>query len=261
VNSLHRLHPELDAYTVRFEDALLEEIRDSYQRELAPLVDNPRNQYLFEGGQMRRASLGEAGSYLALSYDTYPLLWLSNNDARTHAMFRRFFEALAIESELRELLDCRQRVVFYCGFLVVGDHAPAAQWHSDYASEANAFTLITPLFPLQPEHGHLLYRHGDTTERYEYALNEAILFGDKTPHTTEPYPPAAGKRVLVSLTFGTDKMKYWPRLRESLESQAHYFTLPCGHLYGSCDCVRTPLLGRLARWLQQRLAPLETITE
>ena len=258
--ALKLLHPELDAYPLRFDDALLDEIRDSYHRELATLLERPRNQYLFQGGQSHRARIGKSGPYFALSFENYPLLWFSNNDAETYAIFRRFFDALSIENEIRKLVDCQQRIIMYCGFLVIGDRAPAAQWHCDYAPNANAFTLITPLFELDPGHGHLLYRLGDQTQRYQYTLNEAILFGEKTAHTTEPYAPSAKKRILVSLTFGSDKLEYWPHLQESLDSQAQYFMLPCGHVYGSCNCLKTSMLGRLSRWVYQRLIPSSEIT-
>jgi hypothetical protein len=88
VDTLKLLHPELDAYTVEFEDALLDEIRDSYHRELATLLENPRNQYLFQGGQSHRVRIGESGPYFALSFESYPLLWFSNNNAETYAIFR-----------------------------------------------------------------------------------------------------------------------------------------------------------------------------
>jgi hypothetical protein len=260
VDTLKQLHPELDAYTVGFEDRLLDEIRDSYHRELSSLLENPQNQYLFQGGQSHRVRIGSSGSYFALSYESYPLLWFSNNDDKTYAIFRRFFDALTVENEIQKLVDCRERIVMYCGFLIIGDRAPAAQWHCDYAPGANAFTLITPLFELEPGHGHLLYKLGKEAQRYQYTLNEAIFFGEKTAHTTEPYAPNAKKRVLVSMTFGTDKLEYWPQLRESLDTQAQYFMLPCGHVYGSCKCLKTSMLERLSRWVHQRIVPTSEIT-
>ena len=259
-SSLKLLHPELDARTFQFEEALLDEIRESYLNRLSPLFEDPENQYLFQGGRSHRVKVGESAPYFALSYESYPLLWVSNNDAQTYALFRRFFDAIGIESEIRGLVDHQEKIVMYCGFLVVGDRAPAAQWHCDYAPDANAFTLITPLFDLEPEHGHLLYKLGGQTERYQYKLGEAIFFGEKTPHTTEPYEPSVKKRILVSMTFGTDKLEYWPQLRETLDSQAQYFVLPCGHVYGSCECLKTSPLERLSRWVYQRLVPISEIS-
>lgn len=257
---LKLLHPELDAYTFRFEDALLDEIRDSYRRELAGLLEDPRQHFLFEGGRSHRARLGPSASYFASSFDDYPLLWVSNNNEETYGIFRRFFDSLEIETEIRKLVDHREKIIVYCGFLVVGDRAPATHWHNDFAPGANAFTLITPLFELAPGHGHLLYKLRDETLRYQYIKNEAIFFGEKTSHTTEPYEPSDKKRVLVSLTFGTDKLEYWPRLKASLDSQAQYFKLPCGHVFGRCDCVKTSLPERLTRWLHQRLVPISEIS-
>ena len=186
----------------------------------------------------------------------------SNNDATIDDISIEVtgFKLKAIEPEVRKLVDCREKAVMYCGFLVVGDRAPASQWHNDYAPGANAFTLITPLFELDPGHGHLLYKVGEQTHRYQYTLNEAIFFGEKTAHSTEPYPPSASKRVLLSMTFGTDKLEYWPHLRESLETQAQYFMLPCGHVYGSCQCLKPSVLERLGRWVNQRLLPTTEIT-
>lgn len=259
MTALNRLHSELDAYTVRFDEALLEEIRDSYRSTLAGVLENPRYQYLFEGGRSHRVRVGPSAPYFALSYESYPLLWFSNNSEETHAIFRRFFDALAMEDEVKKLVDYRERIVMYCGFLVVGDRAPAAQWHSDYAPGANAFTLITPLFELEPGHGHLLYKLGEQTLTYRYTTGEAIFFGEKTAHCTEPYEPNSKKRILVSMTFGTDKLEYWPQLRETLDSQAQYFVLPCGHVYGTCKCLKTSLLERFGRWVYQRMVPVSEI--
>lgn len=256
---MNQLHPELDAYTFRFDNALLDEIRDSYLQQLAPILDNPKNQYLFEGGRSHRATIGASAPYLALSFESYPLLWLSNNNQEIYQVFRRFFEASGLEEHIRSFVDYKESIVMYCGFLVVGNRAPAAQWHCDYAPGANAFTLITPLFELEPGHGHLLYKLGSQTERYEYTLGEAIFFGDKTAHCTEPYPPSNSKRVLVSMTFGTDKLEYWPQLKETLESQARYFMLPCGHVFGSCECLDSSMLERLGRWFYRRIVPTSEI--
>ena len=120
--------------------------------------------------------------------------------------------------------------------------------------------MITPLFELDSSHGHLFYKLGEQTQRYEYTLGEGVLFGDKTAHTTEPYEPSAEKRILLSMTFGTDKLEYWPQLKESLDTQAQYFVLPCGHVYGTCKCLKTSRLERLNHWVFQRFSPTSDIT-
>lgn len=136
----------------------------------------------------------------------------------------------------------------YCGFLVIGDRAPETMWHYDFRTGAQAFTLITPLFELLPEHGHLLYRLADKQARkYTYRLGEAILLGEKFSHTTEPYGEedvSGPLRVLVSLTFGSDKWENWEQLKPNIESQSHYFAQPCGHISGRCKCEQRHRLGK-----------------
>jgi hypothetical protein len=136
----------------------------------------------------------------------------------------------------------------YSGFFVVSNVIDTASWHLDYHDGANAFTLITPLFDLLPEHGQLLYLDGtvpldeverapkDGAKKYTYRVGEGILFGDCFAHTTEPYKESSSLRVLLSMTFGTDKMEYWPILRRTLENQTQFVIMPCGHRQGTCAC-------------------------
>ncbi|HEY9839427.1 MAG TPA: hypothetical protein V6D23_03145, partial [Candidatus Obscuribacterales bacterium] len=217
----------------------LDEIRESYRLELSAFLAKPANQYVLAGGQTLRQAVGPAPSaYYLYSYNNYPLLWFSNNDAATYQTYRRFFDRLEIEDELKEMVDCQERIIMYCGFLVVGDRAPEYLWHDDYFSGANAYTLIAPLFELAPGHGHLLYAVDERREaQYHYRLGQAIVLGEKFLHTTEPYAKNDSLRVLVSMTFGTDKLDYWKRLENSLKGQSRYYLLPCGHVTGTCNCL------------------------
>ena len=111
-------------------------------------------------------------------------------------------------------------------------------WHIDYLPGANAYTLLTPLFHRETAHGHLLYRDKDKTKkRHAYRPNEALIVGDYFSHATEPYPKSAEPRVLLSLTFGTDKFDHWPALKQTIDSQSEFFILPCGHESGTCHCL------------------------
>ena len=87
-SSLKLLHKDLDAYTFQFDETLLDEVRDSYNRELAILLDRPGNQYLFQGGKNHKVRMGKSAPYFALSFESYPLLWTSNNNEHTYGMFR-----------------------------------------------------------------------------------------------------------------------------------------------------------------------------
>lgn len=238
MKKLERIGSELNAFRFSFDQTLLSEIRKSYG-ELATYLDSEANQILFVGGQSycRPVDLKES-QYLLVSYESHPLFWLSSNDAATFEIYRRFFDALNICDDLKKLVDHDDQIVMYCGFLVVGDRAPETTWHDDYEQGANGYTLITPLYELDEEHGNLLYQdqQGDV-ERYDYKVGEAIIFGDNFTHSTEAYGAATDKRVLVSLTFGTDKMEYWDILKDTIGDQSDYFVLPCGHVKGSCGCL------------------------
>lgn len=245
---MHRLEPlggALNAYTLRFDPALLAPIQQSYLQQLQAWLQAPEQAYLLEGGHYHNLGLG---AYHLVSYDTAPLLWLSSNRPETYALFRNFFAALNIESEIRGLVDTARRIVMYCGFLVVGDRAEEPIWHYDYRPGAHAYTLITPLFEWNPVHGHLLYKgSGSLSETYTYRLGEAIVFGEGFLHSTAPYESCGKIRVLLSLTFGTDKWKYWDILKENIQEQSEYFLQPCGHAIGTCRCRARYLLGRKLR--------------
>jgi hypothetical protein len=58
-------------------------------------------------------------------------------------------------------------------------------------------------------------------------VGEAVIFGDKFLHSTKP---AQSERpvILLSFTFGTDKMKHWPKIWESIGTQSNLVRLPNG---------------------------------
>jgi hypothetical protein len=238
MGKLARIGPDLNAFTLRFDEGLLDGIRDSYHRELHSILTNPQNQRLFAGGREIRQPFGAPpNEYFLVSFLTYPLLWLSCNTPETYQVYQRFFDGLGIEDELKKLVDHDSKIVLYCGFLVAGYRSPGHSWHLDYLPGANAYSLLTPLFELDPGHGNLLYKVGDKVNSHGYEVGEAIMFGDKFMHCTEPYDDTGHLRVLVSLQFGTDKMEYWNTLRQTIESQSNYLVLPCGHRLGTCQCV------------------------
>lgn len=233
---LQRLGPDLNAFTFRFDEALLRDIRDSYARELMPMLQDPARRALFEGGRLWRGSVGP--QYYLVSYDLAPLLWFSADTPETYVTYQRCFDAMGIAQDIKQLVDYDAQIVMYCGFLVVGDRAPEPLWHYDYRPGANAYTLITPLFELDPAHGHLLYDLSDgSLGRYVYRPGEAIVFGEGFLHSTETYASPGTIRVLLSMTFGTDKLEYWPVLKKAVTAQSNFYRLPCGHAVNTCTCL------------------------
>lgn len=233
---LKKLSPTLNAYTCQFDESLLLPLRQLYNRLIAPTLEN--HPHLLKGDQVISTGLHAPDyKFFATTYNDAPLLWISSDDHVTYQVFKNLYDALNIEAEIKKLIDYDQHIVVYSGFFVVGDHLDKELWHVDYFDNANAFTLISPLFDLDAQHGRLLYAdEQQVRQRYEYKTGEAIIFGDTFLHTTEPYPKNK-PRVLFSLAFGTDKTQYWEILEKTIGAQSRFMYLPCGHQAGKCECV------------------------
>lgn len=235
---LARIDSFSNAFTFSFDDALLEDIKETYQNHILPLLKLPEHAELFAGGEIRQGPLGQGDElYYICTYDKEPLIWLSNNNLHTYTMFKKFFDALNLKEAVKGLVNFDEDIILYSGFLVIGDRAYQEAWHVDYVPSANAYTLITPLSQLAPEHGNLLFQDADgDAQTYTYNYGDAIIFGDHFMHSTEPYAQSETPRVLVSLTFGTDKFEHWPALKQTIGEQSEFMVLPCGHAKGSCRC-------------------------
>lgn len=233
-----RLAPGLNAYTLAFDPVLLAEIQAVFKGSLENYFNLPAQVRLFKGGKLVRKTFTVAAQRWDLfSYDRDPLFWLSSHDEQGFQPFQTLFEALDLETDLKARLEIAHQPRLYCGFWVLGNQAPAPVWHYDYHAGAQAFTLITPLFEWNPDHGHLLYeRNADETAMFHYRLGEALVFGAGFLHSTAPYVPTSQLRVLLSLTFGSDHWKAWPIIKKSVLAQSRYYHLPCGHGPGFCFC-------------------------
>jgi hypothetical protein len=178
---------------------------------------------------------------LTINAGDYPLLWISANNRATYDEFSKFFNALDIVDDAKLLVDANQSIVMYGAFFVVGNSAPHELFHVDYFPDSHAYTLLTPLYPLTKEHGNLLYRVNPTADAavdvYKYKMGEAIIFGEQFEHSTQTYPKQSQYRILVSLTFGTDKLDYWGELKKTVGTQSTFMILPCGHQLGTCNCL------------------------
>jgi hypothetical protein len=235
---LDQIAENVNAYTLRFDGHLLDEVRSLWEQVAGPTLSDPANAHLLAGGKRVDLELGSGESRLYVtSFGEAPLLWLSNDNDQTYAIFERFFRSLEIDDDVKELVDHDERIQVYCGFFVVGNVAEQSKWHVDYQDGANGYTLITPLYELDEQHGHLIYQDAnEKLYRYVYEMDELVLFGEGFPHTTEPYPKTEKLRVLLSLTLGTDKLEHWEAL-QSIAGQSRYMRLPCGHVRGTCACL------------------------
>lgn len=236
---LQPLQAGLNAYTLTFDHSLLEPVREMYNASLDARLNREGYAYLYEGmEQINFQITDEHLQYHVTSYGTAPLVWVSCNNDYTFSVFRAFFDALAIDDDLKPLVDHEKTIRMYCGFFVIGKQMDRLTWHKDYHDNANGYTLITPLFELDPAHGNLLYKNDQgEVQTYRYKTGEAIIFGDGFEHATEPYPRNNHLRIMLSLTFGTDKLAHWDTLKKTIGEQSNYMILPCGHRKGDCDCV------------------------
>ena len=91
------------------------------------------------------------------------------------------------------LVDWHERIVMYQGFFIVSDSIASASWHVDYFEGSHAYTLLTPLYELDADHGHLWYSGSDgRVGRYDYQLGVGVLVGEGFLHSTEPFAPQSG---------------------------------------------------------------------
>ena len=223
LEKLTRLVGGVNAYTCSFDVGLLDELRAAYEAAVRGVLGLPSNSHLLDGGKYVEAKWTQGRHrFHACTYDEAPLLWVSSDDLPTYEMFNRFFDSLRIDGDIKKLVDVDRNVIVYCGFFVVSEQLAEAKWHVDYFEGANAYTLITPLFDLDGEHGNLLYRDPSGIKQYRYHSGEAIILGDGFEHTTEPYPRGSSQRVLVSLTFGTDKLEHWSVLKKTAGRQSDF---------------------------------------
>ncbi len=220
--------------TYAFRPSLLQPLRQVFERQLVQRL-SPE---MLAGGRPWRQHI-PGTDFDVFSYNTEPLLWLSGHHEQGLGWFQAFFDAL----QLTRILPGMTRL--YCGFFVVGNRALHPGWHDDYLEPANAWTLLTPLYPWVSGHGHLLYYPTAEAfaaqagpERYVYTPGEALLISHGLWHCTEPYGHHERLRVLVSLTFGGEDMRYWPALKPVLQGQSLYYRRPCGHASNvPCLCL------------------------
>ncbi len=239
MKKLQQIEPGLNAYKVSFDASLLTTLQTMFNNTLEERLNREGYAYLFTGMEQINIQMKlEDQQFHITSYGTAPLLWISNNNAHTYEIFKLFMDELDIMDDIKELVDFENKIEVYCGFFVVGKKMDRETWHNDFQDGANGYTLITPLFELDESHGHLMHKdQAANTKIHEYKMSEAVVFGDGFEHATQLYPETDKLRVMLSFTFGTDKIEHWPVLKQTIGAQSNYMILPCGHEKGSCQCV------------------------
>ena len=115
--------------------------------------------------------------------------WLSADDQPTHETFLSLFRRMGVAETFEPVVG--GAVHLYSAFYVVRSSCTAADLHVDYGTrvKTTALTLMTPLYE---EYSavcdfQLIYRTcAGPLRRYRYQLGEAIVFGARFVHSTEP---------------------------------------------------------------------------
>ena len=154
--------------------------------------------------------------------------WIGPRSPEGYRLFESAFRRLGIARHVEPMLELDHEPRMYAGFLVTRRRCGAPDFHVDWRDTGQqAFTLMTPVSGNESGFG-LLYRDGSGTIReYDYEAGEAIFFTDDFLHSTKP-GSSDEPVVLLCFTFGTDRMKYWDRIRATSGSQSALMSRPDG---------------------------------
>jgi len=155
--------------------------------------------------------------------------WISPNSLESYRVFYSIFRRLGIAGHTAQFFDIDKTVRMYTGFLVSRSKCEKPNFHVDWQKTNNeAFTLITPITDNTAGFGLIYKRISGSIAEYEYKMGEAIIFGDDFLHSTKP-GYSEQPVVLLSFTFGTDKMEHWPRISLTAGGQSNLVRLPDGN--------------------------------
>ena len=154
--------------------------------------------------------------------------WISASRPDSFERFQDVFDRLGIAEQVGGRLNLDREVRMYGGYLVVRSACSAPDFHSDWRKlDYQAFTLISPLTENAGEFGLLYIRLDQKEGVYRYRLGEAIIFGDHFMHSTAP-GRTEEPVVLLSFTFGSDRMEYWDRIWSTAQYQSKLCRRPDG---------------------------------
>lgn len=154
--------------------------------------------------------------------------WIAPGSIEGYDRFESAFHRLAVARHVEAYLDIDREVRLYAGFLVVRSTCEEPDFHLDWEQTNNeAFTLITPVTSNAEGFGLLYGRIDGEVGEYEYKLGEAIILGDHFAHSTKP-GRSDEPVVLLSFTFGTDKMDHWDKIFRTARLQSKLVRQPDG---------------------------------
>jgi hypothetical protein len=154
--------------------------------------------------------------------------WVSAISEDAFTEFQSLFDELGVAKFVEPYLDLEHEVRLYSGFLVERSVCEKPNFHTDWVDANNeAFTLLTPITDNSKGFGLLYKRLDGEIGEYDYKLGEALIIGDAFVHSTRP-GRSAEPVVLLSFTFGTDKMVHWENIAKTALRQGRLVRLPNG---------------------------------
>ena len=174
--------------------------------------------------------------------------WVSARSPEAFSAFQSEFDRLGIAAHVEPYLDLDKAVRLFSGFLVERSFCRGPNFHLDWINTNNeAFTFLTPLTGNSDGFGLLYKRIDGTTGEYAYKIGEALIIGDGFVHSTKP-GRSTEPVVLLSFTFGTDKMEHWKKIARTAANQGELTRRPDGAFQRiSSGSHFRKLLGRVAR--------------
>jgi hypothetical protein len=156
------------------------------------------------------------------------IAWISQADRAGYDYFAAIFRRLGIADAVADRIEYDHQIMMYSGFYVTRRSCNSPDLHVDWIGGNNdAFTFLTPLSANCGELG-LTYRTlRNELAHYDYTLGKGLIFGDHFAHSTAE-GQAGENTVLLSFTFGTDRMDNWPNISKSAAKQGTFHRQPDG---------------------------------
>jgi hypothetical protein len=154
--------------------------------------------------------------------------WISAAGQVGFARFEAAFLALDVARHVRDYVAVDCDISLYQGFVVRRSECREAHFHVDWVDTGNqAFTLLTPIGLIEPGFGLAYKTLKGETRSYDYRPGEAVIFGDKFLHSTQP-GKAPRETALLCFNFGTDRMEDWPAIAKTAAAQGGMVRRPDG---------------------------------
>ena len=170
----------------------------------------------------------ESSLYVAKPGWGSDIRWTSPNNLKTYLKFSNLFNKLNVTNYVKEYIDFNEELVMYGGFIVTRKSCESTYFHMDWVDVGNeAFNIVTPIYNNQDGFGLLYMDTSHTVREYDYQIGKAIIIGDNFIHSTKP-GDSEDPVLLLSFTFGTDKMEHWPAISKTALTQSNFIHMPNG---------------------------------